>query len=48
LDLSAEAAAAFDVQLAEVLAERFPGDYLMAPHRVWASVTTSPTKPRPR
>ena len=42
LDLSAEAAAAFDVELAEVLADRFPGDDLIAPHRVWASVAVSP------
>ena len=42
LDLSAEAAAAFDAQLREVLAEQFPGDYLIAPHRVWASVARSP------
>ena len=42
LDLSAEAATAFDAQLADLLAERFPGDYLLAPHRVWASVAQSP------
>ena len=42
LDLSAEAATAFDAQLADLLAERFPGDYLIAPHRVWASVAQSP------
>jgi len=42
LDLSAEATAAFDVELAEVLADRFPGDDLIAPHRVWASVAVSP------
>ncbi|MDP6867628.1 MAG: hypothetical protein QF844_03900, partial [Acidimicrobiales bacterium] len=41
LDLSAEAAAAFDAQLREVLAEQFPADYLIAPHRVWASVARS-------
>ncbi len=42
LDLSAEAAAAFDAQLRKVLTEQFPGDYLIAPHRVWASVARSP------
>ena len=42
LDLSAEAATAFDVQLADLLAERFPGDHLIAPHRVWALVAQSP------
>ncbi len=42
LDLSAEAAAAFDVQLQKVLTEQFPGDYLITPHRVWASVARSP------
>ncbi len=38
LDLGADQAAAFDAELAEVLADRFPGDDLIAPHRVWASV----------
>ena len=42
LDLSAEAAAAFDAQLRKVLTEQFLGDYLIAPHRVWASVARSP------
>ena len=41
-DVSAEAAAAFDAQLRKVLTEQFPGDYLIAPHRVWASVARSP------
>ncbi|MDG2427779.1 MAG: class I SAM-dependent methyltransferase [Acidimicrobiales bacterium] len=41
LDLSAESAAAFDLELGEVLAERFPGDCLMAPHRVWGLVASN-------
>jgi hypothetical protein len=42
LDLGADQAAAFDAELAEVMAGRFPGDDLIAPHRVWASVAVSP------
>ena len=38
LDLSTAATAAFDAELAGVLAARFTGDSLIAPHRVWASV----------
>ena len=42
LDLGADQATAFDAELAEVMADRFPGDDLIAPHRVWASVAVSP------
>ena len=36
------ARAAFDAGLAAVLDERFPGDVLVAPHRVWGSVAVAP------
>ena len=34
---------AFEAELAGVMANRFPGDSLMAPHRVWASVAVAPS-----
>ena len=43
LDLNTAGTAAFDAELAGVLADRFPGDSLMAPHRVWASVAVAPS-----
>jgi len=42
LNLDAGQVAAFDAELAEVMADRFPGDELIAPHRVWVSVAVSP------
>ena len=43
IDLNTAGAAAFDAELAGVMADRFPGDSLMAPHRVWASVAVAPS-----
>jgi hypothetical protein len=43
LDLNTAGAAAFDAELAGVLADRFPGDSQLAPHRVWASVAVAPS-----
>jgi SAM-dependent methyltransferase len=43
LDLDTAGAAAFDAELAGVMADRFPVDSLMAPHRVWASVAVAPS-----
>ena len=40
--LDAEAEAAFDRELAALLARDFPGDRIAMPHRVWAMVATSP------
>ncbi|MGA3221937.1 MAG: class I SAM-dependent methyltransferase [Acidimicrobiales bacterium] len=37
-----EAVADFDAEHATVLAQRFPGDSLTVPHRVWALVASSP------
>jgi hypothetical protein len=42
LDLDSDQAVAFDAELAEVMSDRFPGDDLLAPHRVWASVAVGP------
>jgi len=40
--LAPSAVAAFDRDLARVLAERFPGDLLLIPHRVFALIATAP------
>ncbi|MBT3246261.1 MAG: methyltransferase domain-containing protein [Actinobacteria bacterium] len=42
VNLPPEEAAAFDRDLAEMLAERFPGPEVHTPHRVWAIVATPP------
>jgi hypothetical protein len=36
----------FDAALARVLAERFPGESLAVPHRVWALIARAPTMRR--
>ena len=38
VNLSAEAADAFDRDLSEMLGDRFPGDTVQTPHRVWGMV----------
>ncbi len=40
--LNAEAVDSFDVEHAAMLAERFPGETLLVPHRVWALVAWAP------
>ena len=40
--LSETAVAGFDVALARLLAERFPGEPLAVPHRVWALIARAP------
>lgn len=42
VNLSPEAAAAFDADLERLLAERFPGDEVVAPHRVSVLVARAP------
>ena len=38
VNLSTEAADAFDRDLSEMLGDRFPGDTVQTPHRVWGMV----------
>jgi hypothetical protein len=40
--LGPEAVERFDRQLAALLAERFPGEVLSVPHRVFAVIATAP------
>ncbi len=42
VNLSPDEAAAFDRDLVQMLDERFPGDEVHTPHRVWGIVATSP------
>lgn len=38
--------ARFDARLAQLLAERFPGEPLLIPHRVWAAIVCKPRNAR--